>query len=168
MPEDHGIRSHKDSAVGADAVKSEAHPASPASIFAFISKKHLKVLIPALMLTILAGAIKPAITIFLGRIFDELAGFGAGTTTQDELLQNISTWCVALTGLGVAIMIINGGFFSLWLVFGEMQARSARDRAFISMLEEEMEWYDLRSDGIGSLLVRIQTCVVLEWVMFPC
>ena len=125
-------------------------------------KKHLAVLIPALLLTTIAGAIKPAITIFLGYIFDELANFGSGSTTGDELLKNVSIWCIALTGLGIASMVVNGGFFCLWLVFGEMQAKSVRDTAFISMLEKEMEWYDLRTDGIGSLLVRIQTCVILE------
>jgi ATP-binding cassette, subfamily B (MDR/TAP), member 1 len=139
-----------------------AHRASVSSIFAFTSEKHLAVLIPALLLMTIAGAIKPAITIFLGRILDELARFGAGSTKGDELLKNVSIWCIALTGLGIATMLVNGGFFSLWLVFGEMQARSVRDKAFLSMLEKEMEWYDLRADDIGSLLVRIQTCVTLE------
>jgi len=138
-----------------------AHRASFSSIFAFTHKKHLAVLIPALLLTTLAGTMKPAIAIFLGHIFDELASFGCGSTTGDELLKNVSIWCIALTGLGIATMIVNGGFFSLWLVFGEMQARSLRDKAFRSMLEKEMEWYDLRADGIGSLITRIQTCVIL-------
>lgn len=136
--------------------------ASLASIFAFTNKKDFTVLIPALLLTTLAGAVKPTITIFLGRIFDELSSFGAGSTTKNELLQNVSVWSIALACLGISTIVVNGGFFSLWLIFGEMQARSVRDKAFISMLGKEIEWYDLREDGIGSLLVRIQTCVLLE------
>jgi ABC-type multidrug transport system fused ATPase/permease subunit len=139
-----------------------AHWISFSSIFAFTDKKHLTVLIPALLLTTIAGAIKPAIAIFLGLIFDELANFGSGSITGDELLKGVSTWCIALTGLGVATMLVNGGFFYLWLVFGEMQARSVRDKSFLSMMEKDMEWYDLRAEGIGSLLVRIQTWVTLR------
>lgn len=141
----------------------EVHQASSKSLFAFTNIKHLAVLIPAILLTILAGALKPAITILLGCVFDELSSFGAGNATGNKLQQNVSIWCIALTGLGVATMVVNGVFFSLWMVFGEMQARSVRDKAFVSMLEKEMEWYDLRAEGIGPLLVRIQTCVKLEF-----
>jgi ATP-binding cassette subfamily B (MDR/TAP) protein 1 len=147
---------------GGDEDDNAMNRGSFSSIFAFTHKKHLAVFIPALVLTTVSGAIKPAISIFLGYIFDELANFGSGSTMGDELLKNMSIWCIALTGLGIATMVVNGGFFSLWLVFGEMQAKSVRDKAFLSMLEKEMEWYDLRADGIGSLLVRIQTCVILE------
>jgi ATP-binding cassette, subfamily B (MDR/TAP), member 1 len=162
LSKDHRVYSNTRSGDAGDEDGYGAHRASFSSIFAFTHKKHLAVLIPALLLTTVAGAIKPAITIFLGRIFDELASFGSGSTTEDEFLKNVSIWCISLTGLGIATMVVNGGFFSLWLVFGEMQARSLRDKAFRSMLEKEMEWYDLRKDGIGSLLVRIQTCVTLK------
>jgi hypothetical protein len=133
------------------------HRISFSSMFAFTNRKDLKVLIPAVLLTIIAGAMKPAITIFLGQIFEDLASFGSGSITGDELLKSVSLWCTALTGLGVATMLVNGGFFGLWLIFGEMQAKTVRDRSFLCMLEKDMEWYDLREDGIGSLLVRIQT-----------
>jgi ATP-binding cassette, subfamily B (MDR/TAP), member 1 len=162
MSKDRSVYSNIRSGVADDEGDSGAHQASFSSIFAFTHKKNLAVLIPALLLTTIGGAIKPAITIFLGHIFDELASFGSGSTTGDELLKNVSIWCIALTGLGIATMVVNGGFFSLWLVFGEIQARSVRDEAFLSMLEKEMEWYDLRADGVGSLLVRIQTCIILE------
>jgi ATP-binding cassette, subfamily B (MDR/TAP), member 1 len=132
-------------------------PVSAASIFSFTTRAHAFVLVPALVLTVLAGAIKPAITIFLGYIFDDLVSFSTGDATEAELLQKISIWCVALTGLGIATMLANGGFFSMWLVFGEMQAKSVRESAFKGMLEKEIEWYDLRADGIGSFLARIQT-----------
>lgn len=145
-----------------------AHPASFSSMFAFTDKRHLTVLIPAILLTLIAGAIKPVITVFLGCIFDELASFGSGSIAGEQLLQSVSIWCIALTGLGIATMLVNGGFFGLWLVFGEMQARSVRQKSFLSMLEKEMEWYDLRADGIGSLLVRIQTFVTPEFNICLC
>ena len=138
-----------------------SHRVSFSSVFAFTSIRHLVVLIPALLLTTIAGIFKPAITIFLGRIFDELANFGSGSIKGDVLLKNVSRWCIALAGLGIVTVLVNGGFFCLWLIFGEMQAKAVRHKAFLSMLEKEIGWYDLRADGIGPLLVRMQTWVLL-------
>ena len=127
------------------------------SIFAFTTKKHFLVLFPAILLATIAGVIRPVLAIFLGYIFDELLSFGTGVSTKSDLLHNITTWTGAIIGVGGATLLTNGAFFLLWLVFGEMQARSVRDMAFVGMLEKEIEWYDLRVDGIGSLLVRLQT-----------
>jgi len=122
-----------------------------------MTKRHVTILIPASFLAILAGVLKPTISIFLGRIFDDLAAFGSGTTAGGQLLTDVSRWCIALTALGLAAWLVNGGFFALWLVFGELQVKSVREKMFKGMLEKEMAWYDLRSDGIASLLNRIQT-----------
>ena len=46
---------------------------------------------------------------------------------------------------------------AMWLAYGELQAKSARDRLFHGLLEKEIEWYDLRMNGIGALLPRLQT-----------
>jgi ATP-binding cassette subfamily B (MDR/TAP) protein 1 len=159
MTRDGGVTSTTSTEEAVDGKENSDGGASFLSLFAFTTKRHFPVLFSAIILTIVAGAIKPTIAIFLGHIFDDLSSFGAGDATQSALLRNVSRWCIALSGLGVATLLVNGAFFSLWLVFGEMQARSVRDKAFSGMLEKEMEWYDLRADGIGSLLVRIQTYV---------
>jgi ATP-binding cassette subfamily B (MDR/TAP) protein 1 len=127
------------------------------SLFAFTVKKDLLILLPALILTITSGAAKPLATIFVGKILNDMGTFGAGQTTSSELLQTAKDWCLAITALGVASIFFNGGFFALWLVFGEKQAKHARDNLFASMLKKDMEWYDLCTDGVGSLLIRMQT-----------
>jgi ATP-binding cassette subfamily B (MDR/TAP) protein 1 len=127
------------------------------SLFAFTTTSHIPTLIPAIILTTLAGGLKPTISIFLGHILDDLASYVSGTITQAELLQDVSKWCIILVGLGVGAWLTNGGFFALWLAFGEAQAKSARVKIFKGMLEKEMSWFDLQRDGTGSLLVRIQT-----------
>ncbi|KUJ18851.1 P-loop containing nucleoside triphosphate hydrolase protein [Mollisia scopiformis] len=42
-------------------------------------------------------------------------------------------------------------------MFGELQAKSLRLQMFEGMLDKNMEWYDLRQDGVGALMIRIQT-----------
>ncbi|KFX93813.1 hypothetical protein V490_04662, partial [Pseudogymnoascus sp. VKM F-3557] len=75
------------------------------------------------------------------------------------MIGSISKWCIVLTGLGLGSCLANGGFFGLWLVFGESQAKQAREKLFTGLLRREMEWYDLRKDGISPVLIRIQTQV---------
>jgi ATP-binding cassette subfamily B (MDR/TAP) protein 1 len=107
--------------------------------------------------TIIAGVLKPAAAIFYGKIFTCLANYGSESLGGQETLHNISVWCIALTALGVGAWLLEGAFFSSWIIFGELQAKTIRQQMFTGMLNREMEWYDLREDGIGSLLIRIQT-----------
>lgn len=132
-------------------------PATWGSLFSFTSRQHTLTLTLALVLTVIGGLIKPAVAIFIGKYFEDLASYGASNCDSFELMSRISWWCIGLTILGSISWVVNGSFLSFWMVFGELQARSARQHLFSSMLEKAMEWYDLREDGIGSLLIRIQT-----------
>jgi ATP-binding cassette subfamily B (MDR/TAP) protein 1 len=69
----------------------------------------------------------------------------------------VSLDALALVGLGSASWLLNGGYFMLWLAFGELQAKSVREKLFDGMLEKDMEWYDMRKNGIGALVPRFQT-----------
>jgi ATP-binding cassette subfamily B (MDR/TAP) protein 1 len=107
--------------------------------------------------TIVAGVMKPASAIFFGDIFSVLSKFGAGTLDAKATLHQTSIWCIVLVALGIGAWIAEGIFFSAWIIFGELQAQVVRTKLFDALLEKEQEWYDLREDGIGSLLIRIQT-----------
>ncbi len=127
------------------------------SLFNFTTKKHGIPLLFALILSVASGIIIPALAIFLGGIFDSFTSFGAGTLSGSGLVKKVSIDGLALVGLGSASWLLNGGYFMLWLAFGELQAKSVRDKLFDGMLEKDMEWYDMRKNGIGALLPRFQT-----------
>lgn len=127
------------------------------SLFAFTTRTHSLSILFSGAASILAGVLKPIASIFFGKIFSILADFGGGTLDAKDTLHGIAIWCVALTALGVAAWIFEGLFISAWIVFGEQQAKSVREKMFVGLLEKELEWYDLRADGIGSLMTRIQT-----------
>ncbi|KFY74500.1 hypothetical protein V499_05477 [Pseudogymnoascus sp. VKM F-103] len=129
------------------------------SMFAFTVRGHLAVMIPAWISSMTAGVIKPSMAIFMGFIFDDIAEYVAGSTNYSSMIRRISKWCIVLTGLGVGSCLANAGFFGLWLIFGESQAKQARQKLFTGLLKREMEWYDLRKDGISPVLIRIQTQV---------
>lgn len=129
------------------------------SIFSFTTREHAPTLIFSLILAGIVGIIKPAIAIFIGKLFNDLTNFGAGNTSASDVISNVSKWCLVITGFGGITWILNGSFFSMWLGFGELQAKSARTKLFDGMLKREMSWYDLQDEGIGALLSRIATYV---------
>ena len=127
------------------------------SLFAFTTRKHLPVLSLALTLSVASGILVPALAYLLGKLFDCFTKFGAGIYDGSELVKKVSTYSIALTVLGSLSGILNAGYFALWLVFGELQAKCARDRLFEDMLRKDMEWYDMRKDGVEALIQRLQT-----------
>lgn len=129
------------------------------SLFTFTTKKHISNIVPCIIFAIISGVLKPISAIFYGNIFGTLTNFGAGVLTAQETLQQVSKWCIAITILGGAVWLFEGLFLCSWMVFGELQARSVREKLFAGMLEKDLEWFDLRKDGIGSLLIRIETYV---------
>ena len=136
---------------------SSTQPAIWTSLFAFTAKTHAPTLSIALFLTLAAGAVTPAYALFLGKVFDAFTQFGAGSLTSSQLLGKISTACSGLIGLGLGSWLLHGTCFMAWVVFGELQARIVRERLFAELLKKELAWFDLREDGIGALLPRLQT-----------
>lgn len=127
------------------------------SLFAFARRKHTLSFILAVISSVVASFIRPTSAIFFGKFFSALTKYGAGIWTVHETLLEVSKWCAALAGIGAASWLTQGAFLSSWMIFGELQAKSAREQMFRGMLGKDMEWYDLRRDGVGSLLIRIET-----------
>jgi ATP-binding cassette subfamily B (MDR/TAP) protein 1 len=132
-------------------------PSSWRSLFAFTVRAHWVSIACSLAGSIFAGMLKPATSIFFGKIFSVLAKYGAGTMDAKAMLHEVSIWCIALTVLCISAWLAEGIFLSAWIIFGEIQAKTVREKMFAALLDKDKEWYDLREDGIGSLLIRIQT-----------
>ncbi len=105
----------------------------------------------------MSGILLPALAIFFGKFFDALSSYGAGAINDDELKQKVLTNVYALIALGGATWLMQGGYFTAWLVFGELQAKDVRDTLFQTLLAKDLEWFEMRSTGVGSLLSRLQT-----------
>ncbi|KAL8718257.1 MAG: hypothetical protein Q9225_004576 [Loekoesia sp. 1 TL-2023] len=127
------------------------------SLFAFTSRSHLLTLCLALVLSVASGAVTPVLSYLLGKIFGCFTNFGGGKYDGSELIKKVSKYAIGLTGLGAASGLLHAGYFGFWLVFGELQAKCARETLFAGMLEKDMEWYDMRKDGVEALIQRLQT-----------
>ena len=140
-----------------DEETSWAKHASWRSLFNFASRMDVIPFLLALIFSIAAGIVAPALAIFLGSIFDLFTKLGADEISGSDLLDKVSGYAIILAGLGTASGIIHACYFMLWLVFGELQAKHVRERLFDGMLEKDMAWYDMRTDGIDTLVSRLHT-----------
>ena len=126
-------------------------------LFNFTQPVHAAILVPGLLLAIVAGILQPALAIFFGKFFNSFSQYGGGTITGAQLMQRTLVDVFALLGIGAATWILKGSYFALWIVFGEMQAKSVRDRLFGHLVQKDLAWFDSRTTGVGALLSRIQS-----------
>ncbi|KAI1174846.1 P-loop containing nucleoside triphosphate hydrolase protein [Nemania sp. FL0916] len=141
---------------GATKSSSERPPKSSfRDLFAFTSWRQRLLLLAGLVVAVLVGALETTRSILLGRIFGVIAQFGSGHLTGPETIAQVSSWCILLVVIGGAAFLVNFGFILSWGIFGEWQAKNIRTRVFRGLSKKEMGWFDLQTDGMASLLVRI-------------
>jgi ATP-binding cassette subfamily B (MDR/TAP) protein 1 len=122
------------------------------ALFFFTTKSHLTCLLIGLAAALAAGGITPAQSYLLGKAFDAFTN----SSSPSAVLKSVTNYTIYLTALGVGSWLVHFVFFSAWLAFGELQANSARERLFLGMLSKEIEWYDMRKNGIGAMIPRLQ------------
>ena len=127
------------------------------ALFTFTTGLHLLVLLPGLILSTIAGILEPAVAIFFGKFFDTFSDFGAGQIDGQDLMRKSLVDIYGLIMIGGATWLLKGGYFTIWLVFGELQAKAVRDELFQNLLDKDLSWYESRSVGVASLLSRLQT-----------
>ncbi|EKG15411.1 Putative ABC transporter protein [Macrophomina phaseolina MS6] len=125
-------------------------------LFNFTTRKHLPILVLAVALSILTGLAVPANAYLLGKIFDAFSKQAAGTITGGTLKSEVSKYSIYLLGLAAGNFVLNTAFFATWMLFGELQARSARERVFVALMKRNMTWYDQRKNGVAAIVPRLQ------------
>ena len=126
-------------------------------LFNYTSKTQSVTLVFALIISVASGLIVPALALFFGKIFNYFTSFGQGQISRLELKQDVSRYACYLVALGCASGLLNACFYTLWMIFGELQAKGARENLFNGMIEKEMEWYDRRTAGISTHSSRLQS-----------
>ncbi|KAF1949133.1 hypothetical protein CC80DRAFT_581734 [Byssothecium circinans] len=126
------------------------------ALFSFTTRKHVPVFSVAFFAAFISALTNPAIAIVFGSLFRQFTDYGAGKTTASEFLHNVGKWCTYLAAFGGLSWLSNSIYFISFLIFGELQAHSARDMIFNAMLQKDMAWYDTRNTGIAALLPSVQ------------
>jgi len=128
-------------------------------LFAFTRKQHALPLSAALFVSIAAGVVVPALSIFLGRLFNTFAEFSSGKIDNTKFRADVSKDSLYLASIGLLSFFFGSGAFSTWMSFGELQARTCREEVFDGLLDKPVEWYDTRRSGVKALVARLNTYV---------
>lgn len=103
------------------------------------------------------AAAKTTYALLLGEIFQVITNYGSGTLSAHDTLQQVVTWCLALTALGIGMAVFSSLLMMLWILNGETRARTVRIRLFQALLAKDMTWFDTRRGSIASLMTEQYT-----------
>ncbi|KAK6063685.1 ABC a-pheromone efflux pump [Seiridium cupressi] len=107
-------------------------------------------------LSAVAGALRASLAILLGQLFGVISSYGRGALSGPDTMTEVARWCSILVIVGSVGVVVNFAFMFTWVAFSDQQARHARREVFHALLAKDLEWFDLQSNGISSLLVRTQ------------
>lgn len=145
------------------------------ALFHFTEKRHILPLTAAIFFAILSGLVVPLMAVIMGKIFGSFASFGAEKISSEGLVVQVTSQITVLAALGAGSWVVSGAFFAGWLVFGELQAKVAREKLFEGLVDKDMEWYDMRKSGVAGLISRVQTYEIIlpllrfsgiKWLIF--
>jgi len=132
------------------------HVAPWRALFYFTTRSHLPSLIIGLVSAVICGVAAPAQSLLLGKAFGLFSKYATGNISGDDLLLQEKRYVYYMLAIGLGSWVAHFVFFTCWLAFGELQAKSARDRLFNGLLLKEIEWYDQRKNGVAALISRLQ------------
>ena len=81
------------------------------ALFNFTTSLHTVPFILAFSFSVASGIVIPALAVFLGKIFNEFATFGAGQTSGHHLTRTVTHYSIILCGLGGASGVLNGAYW---------------------------------------------------------
>jgi hypothetical protein len=125
------------------------------SLFNFTTRKHLLFLFPALSCSIASGATIPVNAYLLGLIFGSFTNFTGGQIDVAIFRHQMIKYNSYIVVNGSASWFFNFLAYSFWHTFGDLQARSARERLFNALLLKPAAWFDKRTEGIATLTTRL-------------
>ncbi|KAK4187799.1 putative ABC transporter expressed in the mitochondrial inner membrane [Podospora australis] len=128
-----------------------------ATLFSFTHRRHIPLVAISFFTATIVAAGRTAYAILLGKIFEVVSEWGAGALTSSGLLAEISQWCIYFVLLGLGVWLFSSIDIALWVVCGEIRARTTRETMFGALLGKTAGWYDLRGEGVWALLVQVQT-----------
>lgn len=145
-----------DKELESDTKESPAAKATWRHIFAFMERQHVGVLILATVMAACAAGLKTSNAIFLGKFLDIDTQIGNGSITMKTAFEREILLCILITAVGAASWLCNWTFMTAWIIFGELTAKSAREKVFTTLLYKDMSWFDSQAEGMSSALSSIQ------------
>ncbi|KAI9464106.1 P-loop containing nucleoside triphosphate hydrolase protein [Lactarius psammicola] len=125
-------------------------------LFSLFSRRDLYlILLPAFILSMIAGGVAPFMTLVLGDVFDTFAKFSRipfpSPDDRSRLKHAIAIDALELLALAAGALALSSLTSFLWITTGERNAMMIRQRVYASVSNREMSWFDTKmgtEDGV--------------------
>jgi ATP-binding cassette, subfamily B (MDR/TAP), member 1 len=122
-------------------------PRPTPSLFAFLARRELFLFVlPAVLTSILAGAVAPFMTLTVGQSFDAFAAFPLTphppADARHRLLRDVGHAALELIGLAAAALVLTSLTSALWVCAAERNVMALRRRVYAAVVRKEMAWFD--------------------------
>jgi ATP-binding cassette, subfamily B (MDR/TAP), member 1 len=124
-------------------------PPNPSAslLFLFVpTRLKYLLLLPACLVSIIAGGVAPFMTIVLGQGFQAFSEFAVSPRTSEEkseLLRRVGIVGIQLLALGVGAIALSALLGSLWILVGERNMLGVRNHVYDIISKKDMAWFDL-------------------------
>ncbi|KAJ7632730.1 P-loop containing nucleoside triphosphate hydrolase protein [Roridomyces roridus] len=118
-------------------------------------RRRLSLLVPAIISSLVAGAIAPFMTLVIGQAFNAFAKFpltpNPPQSAKDTLLHAMAIAAFELIGLAVGSVALSSVMSCLWIWTGEQNVMALRKRVYAAVTQKDMVWFDTKMGTEGSV-----------------
>lgn len=146
--------SHSDVSSCATKIETDkaASTAGFTSLFRYMERSDLPVLILASVVIALSTAAVPLQSYFYGKIFEKLSYFYINGVEYSTFIGEIRFLAGMIMVVGLIQAIFRWVSIYAWLIFGERQANRLRTTLYFQLVQfTDMEWYDEKSQLMGQI-----------------
>ncbi|KAF9559515.1 P-loop containing nucleoside triphosphate hydrolase protein [Agrocybe pediades] len=118
-------------------------------LFSFLPRRNIIfLLLPAVLVSIIAGGVAPFMTFVLGQAFNTFADFSISpephSVAKANLLHGVGTAALELIGLAVGSMALSSLTSCLWIWIGEKNTMGLRKAVYLAVSQKDMSWFDMQ------------------------
>jgi ATP-binding cassette subfamily B (MDR/TAP) protein 1 len=118
-------------------------------LFSQLSSRHrLFILLPAILSSLLSGAIAPFMTLVVGQAFNAFAQFpltpNPPQSAKNILLHKVGIAALELLALAIGSFVLGSVTSSLWIWTGERNVMALRKRVYSAVTRKDMIWFDTK------------------------
>ncbi len=118
-------------------------------LFSCLSRAHFFfLLLPAILVSIIAGGVAPFMTYVIGQVFDAFSQFpltsNPPTEAKENLLHGVGLAALELIALAVGSLALSSLTSCIWIWIGETNAMAVRKRVYLAVTQKEMAWFDTK------------------------
>jgi ATP-binding cassette subfamily B (MDR/TAP) protein 1 len=140
-------------------------------LFSLLPRRDLYLfLLPAFLLSVVAGGVAPFMTLVLGNVFEAFAVFSRiqspSPDDRSKLKHDVAIFALELLALAAGALALSSLTSFLWILTGERNSIMIRQKVYASVSSREMTWFDTKmgsedgpqegngSTGAGGLMAK--------------